>query len=79
MVPDEVCANDTKTYATECHMRVQSCNSRTTLRVEKKGPCGTCFIRNFGGDIYQNVKFIRDYVDLLSLSISVRTILVLNQ
>ena len=38
----EVCASDNKTYATECHMRVQSCASKIELRVEKEGPCGMC-------------------------------------
>ena len=45
-VPDEVCANDTRTYDTECHMRVQSCQLKTPLRDVKKGPCGTCYIRD---------------------------------
>ena len=43
---DEVCASDKKTYATECHMRVQACAETTPLRVEKEGPCGMCFNRS---------------------------------
>lgn len=47
MEDDEVCASDKKTYATECHMRVQACAATTPLRVEKEGPCGMCFNGDF--------------------------------
>ena len=61
MEPDEVCASDSKAYDTECHMRVQSCQSKIPLRVEKKGPCGTCYIRanRLAVDV------IREYVVLI--------------
>ena len=42
MTQDEVCGNDTKTYVTECHMRVRACEERSPLTVFKKGPCGKC-------------------------------------
>ena len=46
-VPDEVCGNDTRTYDTECHMRVQACQLKTPLSIVKEGPCGTCYIKDF--------------------------------
>ena len=40
---DKVCANDSKVYSTECHMRARACKSKVPLGVVKKGPCGTCY------------------------------------
>ena len=40
---DEVCANDSKVYSTECHMRARACKLKVPLGVVKKGPCGTCY------------------------------------
>ena len=40
---DEVCANDSKVYSTECHMRARACKLKVPLGVVKEGPCGTCY------------------------------------
>ena len=45
LMPDEVCANDTRTYDTECHMLAQACEQRTPLTVVKKGLCGKFAVR----------------------------------
>lgn len=51
LTPDEVCANDTRTYDTECHMRAQACEQRTSLTVVKKGLCGKFAMRRSLEDI----------------------------
>lgn len=48
---DKVCANDTRTYDTECHMRAQACEQRTPLTVVKKGLCGKFAVRFILEDI----------------------------
>ena len=48
---DEVCANDTRTYDTKCHMRAQACEQRTPLIVVKKGLCGKFAVRFILEDI----------------------------
>lgn len=42
VVPDTVCANDSRVYTTECHMNVQACQLRRALSVVKRGTCRTC-------------------------------------
>ena len=44
VISDVVCANDSRTYTTECHMRVEACQRRTSLTVVKKGTCSKCGI-----------------------------------
>lgn len=44
VVPDTVCANDSRVYTTECHMNVQACQLRRALSVVKRGTCSKYFI-----------------------------------
>ena len=44
VVPDTVCANDSRVYTTECHMKIQACQQRRPLSVVKKGTCSKYYI-----------------------------------
>lgn len=40
---DRVCADNGKSYPSECYMRAKACKIKRELNVVKKGECGTVF------------------------------------